>query len=97
MEKFKVPVSMLTPAIEIDQLGFADTSELPELEEPLGQTRAMEALDFGLKMKSPGFNIYASGPIGTGKWSIVQPIVKRLAKLAPPPPDWCYEIGRAHV
>jgi lon-related putative ATP-dependent protease len=90
MEKFKIPVSMLAPEIESDQLGFADTSELPALEEPLGQTRALEALDFGLQIKSPGFNIYVSGPIGTGKWSIVEPIVKRLAKSAPSPPDWCY-------
>jgi len=41
-------------------------------------------------MKSPGFNIYASGPPGTGKWSIIKPIVQRLAKVAPTPSDWCY-------
>ncbi len=90
MEKFKVPVSLLTPEIDPDSLGFSDTSELPALEEPVGQTRALEALDFGLRMKSPGFNIYASGPPGTGKWSIIKPIVQRLAKVAPTPMDWCY-------
>ncbi len=90
MDKFKVPVSMLTPEIDVDSLGFADTSELPALEEPVGQARALEALDFGLRMKSHGFNIYASGPTGTGKWSIIKPIVQRLAKVAPTPPDWCY-------
>ena len=81
---------MLTPCIDVDSLGFADTSELPALEEPVGQARALEALDFGLRMKSPGFNIYASGPMGTGKWSIIKPIVERLAKVAPTPTDWCY-------
>lgn len=90
MDKFKIPVSMLTPDIDVDSLGFADTSELPALDEPVGQARALEALDFGLRMKSPGFNIYASGPLGTGKWSIIKPIVQRLAKVAPTPPDWCY-------
>ncbi len=54
MEKFKIPVSMLTPEIDVESLGFADTSELPALEEPVGQARALEALDFGLRMKSPG-------------------------------------------
>lgn len=81
---------MLTPYVDVASLGFSDTSELPPLEEPVGQTRALEALDFGLRMKSPGFNIYASGPMGTGKWSIIKPIVQRLAKTAPTPPDWCY-------
>ena len=81
---------MLTPFIDVESLGFADTSELPALEEPVGQNRALEALDFGLRMKSPGFNIYASGPMGTGKWSIIKPIVRRLAKVAPTPTDWCY-------
>jgi lon-related putative ATP-dependent protease len=90
VDKFKIPLSMLTPDIDVDSLGFADTSELPALEEPLGQARALEALDFGLRMKSHGFNIYASGPMGTGKWSIIKPIVQRLAKVAPTPPDWCY-------
>lgn len=90
MDKFKIPPPLLLPDIQIDQLGFADTSELPPLEEPLGHTRAVEALDFGLAMKSPGFNIYASGPMGTGKWAIIWQRVQHLASSASAPPDWCY-------
>lgn len=90
MEKFQIPVSMLAPEINAEQLGFSDTSELPGLDTPIGQPRALEALDFGLRMNSPGFNIYASGPVGTGKWSIIKPIVQHFAKTAPTPPDWCY-------
>ena len=81
---------MLTPVVDVDSLGFADTSELSPLEEPLGQTRAKEALDFGLKIKSHGFNIYASGPLGTGKWAIIQKQVQQVALSMPTPSDWCY-------
>ena len=66
MDELKIPFSQLAPTIDVDSLGFSDTTELPPLETPLGQARAIEALDFGLNMKSHGFNIYASGPIGTG-------------------------------
>ncbi|MDE3018587.1 MAG: AAA family ATPase [Nitrospirota bacterium] len=76
--------------MDVSQLGYKDTSELPPLEEPIGQERAVEALEFGLRMESPGFNVYVSGPIGSGKWTMAKDMVKRLAKSAPPAPDLCY-------
>jgi len=90
MDELRIPLSLLTPSIDVDALGFSDTTELPPLEEPLGQARALEALDFGLNMKSHGFNIYASGPIGTGKWGIIHKQVEHAALSMPAPGDWCY-------
>ena len=90
IDKFKVPVSMLSPLIDPGQFGFEDTSEVEPLTEIIGQERAVEALDFGLHMKSPGFNLYVSGPAGTGKGTLVRQMVKRMAQGAPPPSDWCY-------
>lgn len=92
MDKFKLPVSMLAPTVEPSRLGFADTSELDPLDDTdtIGQERAVEALEFGLRMQSAGFNIYVSGPVGTGKRSLVRRMVQRLAQSAPAPPDWCY-------
>ncbi len=89
-DKYKVPVSMLSPLVDPERLGFEDTSELEPLTETIGQDRAVEALEFGLQMKSPGFNIYVSGPVGTGKGTVVRQMVKRLAQSAPAPTDWCY-------
>lgn len=89
-DKFKVPPSMLSPAIDPDRLGFDDTSELEPLTDTIGQERAVEALEFGLQMKSTGFNIYVSGPVGTGKGTLARQMVKRLAQTMPAPSDWCY-------
>ncbi|MFO0970720.1 MAG: ATP-binding protein [Gemmataceae bacterium] len=89
-DKFKVPVSMLMPSVDPTQLGFEDTSELEPLTDIIGQERAVEALEFGLSMKSAGFNLYVSGPVGTGKGTMVRQMVKRLAQGAPAPSDWCY-------
>ncbi|MDH5640797.1 MAG: AAA family ATPase [Nitrospira sp.] len=90
MDKFKVPLSMLTPIIDPEQLGLKDTSELEPLTEIIGQERAVEALEFGLSMKSSGFNLYVSGPVGTGKGTLVRQMVARLAQTALTPSDWCY-------
>jgi len=90
MDKFKVPVSMLAPIIDPSQLGLEDTSELEPLAEIIGQERAVEALEFGLSMKSVGFNLYVSGPAGTGKGTLVRQMVTQLAQAAPAPSDWCY-------
>lgn len=89
-EKFKIPVSMLSLNVDPAQLGFENTSELEPLSEIIGQERAVEALEFGLQMKSAGFNLYVSGPVGTGKGTLVRQMVKRLAQAGPAPSDWCY-------
>lgn len=89
-DRLKIPVSMLSPAVDPSQLGFDDTSELEPLNEIIGQERAVEALEFGLQVKGPGFNLYVSGPVGTGKGTLVRHMVKRMAQGAPAPADWCY-------
>jgi len=68
IDKLAVPPTMLSPSVEVDRLGFGDTSELEPLEETIEQERAVEALEFGLRMQSAGFNIYVSGLSGSGKW-----------------------------
>ncbi len=52
IDKFKIPVSMLSPSVDPAQLGFDDTSELEPLNEIIGQERAVEALEFGLQVLS---------------------------------------------
>ncbi len=85
-----------------DSLDFNDTSELEDLEQILGQARAVEALHFGLGIRQDGYNIYAMGSPGTGKHTVVQLYLGRQAEGLPPPDDWCYinnfrESHRPHV
>ena len=46
---------------------FKTTAELTSLDGIVGQDRALRAFDFGLEVKMKGYNIYMSGPSGTGK------------------------------
>lgn len=69
---------------------FATTEEVPPLSSILGQQRALAAIDFGLDMRSLGFNIYALGESGTGKTSAIRAFVSEKAKADPVPTDWAY-------
>lgn len=72
------------------ELGFLTTDELPELEGLVGQERAVAALEFGLTMRSPGYNLYVAGPAGTGKTSYSSSLVRAYAARAASPSDWVY-------
>jgi hypothetical protein len=71
-----------------DQFKFENTSEVEELSEIIGQPRAVEAVRFGTGMQREGYNIFALGPSGTGKRTLVTKFFKEMAK--PAPDDWCY-------
>jgi len=66
------------------------TAELEPLTEIIGQDRAVKALQFGLRIKDKGFNVFVAGMPGTGRKTAITNFIKQLAKEAPTPPDWCY-------
>lgn len=69
---------------------FKSTAELGTYDGIIGQERASKAMVFGLKMKMRGYNIYMSGPTGTGKTSFAKQIVNDIAAKQSVPDDWCY-------
>lgn len=71
-------------------LTFATTAELPDLTEIIGQDRAVTSVDFGIGIRSEGYNIYALGPTGTGKTTTVTKFLEREAATLPVPDDWVY-------
>ncbi|MBE3575180.1 MAG: AAA family ATPase [Firmicutes bacterium] len=69
---------------------FRSTAELPPLEGIIGQGRAVEAMEFGLRLRQRGYNIYVAGPVGTGRATYVRSAVQAKAAGQPCPDDWCY-------
>ncbi|HSD59530.1 MAG TPA: AAA family ATPase [Burkholderiales bacterium] len=70
--------------------GFATTDELEDLQEVLGQERAVEAVRFGIGIRRDGYNLYVLGPTGTGKKAFVRRLLESRAPGEPRPDDWCY-------
>ncbi len=72
------------------RLGFQTTTELDPPDAMIGQERAEKSLDFGVDIKSRGFNIYAAGLPGTGRTSMILDRLRETARAQPTPDDWCY-------
>ena len=90
VEHLKVPVRSLTRVCNPDALGFETTAEVTPLDGTIGQDRAISALEIGLDIDAPGFNIFVSGAPGTGRNSAVRSCLERIAVTRPNPPDWSY-------
>jgi lon-related putative ATP-dependent protease len=73
-----------------NSLGFKTTEELEPLDQVIGQDRAVRSIDFGLTIRSFGYNIYAAGVPGTGKKSLIKMFVDRIARKREVPPDIFY-------
>lgn len=69
---------------------FTSTAELEPLSGVLGQERALEALQFGIAMQRPGYNVFIMGESGTGRFSYARRYLTEQAKLRPTPSDWLY-------
>ena len=93
---FQVPVEQLRWRCDADCFTFQCTDELVPLQEFIGQDRAISAIEFGLGVDQPGYNIFVAGIDGTGKSSVVKAHLEGLIKVkkergeAPIPGDWCY-------
>ncbi len=87
----EVPVSMLRQTIDPNSLGFKTTADISEKQKGVvAQDRAVAALDFGLGIDSPEFNIYVAGPARTGMGYLTHNAVQTVAEKLPTPDDWCY-------
>jgi predicted ATP-dependent protease len=92
ISKFKVPVENLSWYCDPKIFDFKCTRDIAPLQEFVGQERATRALEFGLFMNRPGYNIYVAGITGTGKTSMVKSFIKQVLDKnnKGAPDDWCY-------
>ena len=73
-----------------NSLPFKTTAEIKADEVIVGQDRAVRALELGLTLQQPGYNVYIAGPVGTGRTTYARKKVQAVAAAKPVPPDWCY-------
>src|SRR5512134_3978869 len=85
-----LPADALRRRCDPSQFAFATTAELEGLEAALGQSRALGAIEFGIGMRREGYNLFAMGPEGIGRRTLVRRHLEAQAKSLPPPSDWCY-------
>ncbi|MBA3025876.1 MAG: AAA family ATPase [Sulfurimonas sp.] len=90
---------IMRPALTFSQLynfcdsslfSFRSTEELETLEQPIGQERALNAVDFATNIAQDGYNLFAMGPSGSGKHSGIMSFLEKKALNETVPSDWCY-------
>ena len=70
-----------------DELPFASTDEAPAGPGVFGQRRAFEAVAACASMPTDGYNLFATGPAGTGKEEMLRGWLQEHAASRPAPPD----------
>lgn len=71
-------------------LGFATTADMPDDVPPVGQPRAVAAIELGARMASAGFNIFAFGAPGTARRDLLTRLLGARAAERAVPNDICY-------
>ena len=70
--------------------GFKTTKNAQPMDGILGQARAVKAIELGLNLPSPGYNIYVSGFSGTGKMTTIKTLLKKKDRSELHPNDIIY-------
>lgn len=68
-------------------LGFRTTAEVAPEYGAVGQERALRSLDFAVGVSQLGYNVFATGPAGTGKRETIEARLGEHARSQPPARD----------
>ncbi|MBO0689147.1 MAG: AAA family ATPase [Candidatus Dormibacteraeota bacterium] len=87
---YRIDPDHLRRRVDPGDLAFDSTAEVAPLEGTIGQPRALEAIDFGLEVPTAGYNLFLTGPPGSGRTTTLLDMLRRVAAERPPPHDWVY-------
>jgi lon-related putative ATP-dependent protease len=86
----EVPVENLRWRLDPATLPMTTTDDLEPLQEIIGQKRGVEAFKFGMGIDKQGYNVFVTGPAGTGRMDTVKKLLKEISKKDQVPDDLCY-------
>ncbi len=69
---------------------FKTTEELEPHSRIIGQPRGIKAINFGVSVDSPGYNIFVMGESGTGRTTAIKRFIEEKAMSVQVPDDWVY-------
>jgi predicted ATP-dependent protease len=69
---------------------FETTAEIEPLGGDLGQTRASRALQMGVELTAPGYNIFVCGLSGMSRGGMLVRMIEAMHPQCEPAPDRCY-------
>ncbi|MFH0844058.1 MAG: ATP-binding protein [Pseudomonadota bacterium] len=86
-----ISVDKLRWRLDPATLPFDTTEDLKPLTEIIGQKRGVEAFRFGMGINKPGYNVFVTGPVGTGRLATVRRLLEEISReKGEVPDDLCY-------
>ena len=86
----QVGVNELSWSCPKEWVPWKSSSEVDPAPTIVGQDRAIEAIAFGLGMRSVGYNVFVTGLAGTGRLTTIKQFLEGRADDRPRPDDVCY-------
>ena len=86
----KLKTTQLRRTFDSPDLKFNSTKDIEPCTTIIGQPRGVMAIEFGIEMQSPGYNIYVLGESGTGRTTTIKQFVEGRVEDQPVPNDWIY-------
>lgn len=90
LENLALKPDQLRRTIDPESLPFKTTAELAPLSGTVGQPRAVDAIEFGMDISVPGYNMYVAGAPGSGRESTILDFLEQTAPQRDTPWDWIY-------
>ena len=85
----KLSANSLKPHIDLNNFAIEKVAA-KHTDTLLGQERAQSALEFGIAMDAPGYNIFVMGEPGTGRLSMIMDHLNRHSASQETPPAYAY-------
>src|SRR6056297_3894082 len=90
-KKYNVVQDKLKCLCDPEIFSFESTAELKPFKDGIiGQKRAVNAIDTGMRIDQEGYNIYISGVTGSGRSTYAKTIAERKSSEKKVPNDLCY-------
>lgn len=86
----EIPFQRLRWKCKPEDLGITNLEKVDPSREIIGQDRAMRALRVGLEMKQAGYNIFVTGPTGTGRTTTIKRLLREYEVQPGTLTDKCY-------
>lgn len=83
-------VDRLYRPADLSALPFQTTADLAPIDGLVGQQRALNALGFGTRIRTPGFNLFVIGSSGARMQQAVEAVLRRAPAPETRPDDWVY-------
>ncbi len=89
-EKFLLSPEQLKWRCDLESYDYLKTGIIPRITGTVGQKRALNAIDLGLEIDAPGYNIFVTGYPGSGRSYTIKTILSHIDRRIAPAKDRCY-------